>query len=283
MSCIVYNVRNLDRFGLTGADAIIFERRYASTVFAAKGEPVIYYAARTSHNGGEYVAAGRVGDVFPHPVSSGHVLASVFEYSRFSVKVRAFGPGRNYEHSLFGYNWRSMAVRTVRPLPDDQALAILDDASSNSSSPQGFRELEQSAYLPSARGIESFSRLRRWLGLRHRCRSAYDYRCSFTGIGLRDGKGNFEADCCHILPVADLGPDEISNSLLLCKTMHWALDHFLISLEDDFRIIVSDAFDPRYKSLLNENGHARIPADPALQPSVRYLRQHRARFFSVHR
>lgn len=282
MSCVIYNVRNLERFGQTGTDAIIFEHKYGPTVSAAKDGLVIYYAARTTRSGGEYFAVGRIGDLLPHPGSSGHLMALVTEYGTFPANVRAFGEGHDYEHSLFGYNWRSMVMRTIRPIPDDQALAILGDASPVSSPAAGFSEPEHSAYLP-FRGVETFTRLSRWLGLRHRCLAVYDYRCSFTGTGLRDGRGNFEVDCCHVRPVADGGPDTISNTVLLNKTMHWAYDHFLVSLEDDFRFLVSDHLDPRYKVSLNESGFARVPADPDFRPAVGYLRWHRAKFEDARR
>lgn len=108
MGCIVYNGRNLSRFALSGAEALVFERRYGSLVSSAKGALVIYYAARATHNGGNYYAVARIGDLFPHPAAPTQLFATVSEYGRFPAGIPAFGPSRGYENALFGRNWHSM-------------------------------------------------------------------------------------------------------------------------------------------------------------------------------
>lgn len=276
MGCIVYNGRNLSRFALSGAEALVFERRYGSLVSSAKGALVIYYAARATHNGGNYYAVARIGDVFPHPAAPTQLFATVSEYGRFPAGIPAFGPSRGYENALFGRNWHSMVQRTVRAIPDAEALAILEDVDRPGSPVAHDGLAEDSArYEHEPRGFDVVGRAKRWLQLRQQTRLEYGCRCSFTKCGQKDRSGEPEAECCHIWPVHEGGPDAIWNAILLGRSIHWAFDKHLISLEDNFRFVITDGLEPQYRQLLNPDGYARIPENPQSRPSLELLRVHR--------
>lgn len=276
MGCIVYNSRNLARFALTGAEALVFEGKYGALVNSAKSGLVVYYAARTTHNGGDYHAVARIGDVFPHPVAPAHVVATVSDYSSFPVEIPAFGPNRNYESALFGRNWRSMVQRTARAIPDAEVLAILEDADIPRSPAAHDGLAEDSArYEHEPRGFDVVGRAKRWLQQRQQTRLEYGCHCSFTKCGQKDRSGEPEAERCHIWPVHEGGPDAIWNAILLGRSIHWAFDKHLISLEDDFRFVITDGLEPQYRQLLNPDGYARIPENPQSRPSLELLRVHR--------
>lgn len=43
----------------------------------------------------------------------------------------------------------------------------------------------------------------------------------------------------HIMPVAAGGPDIVQNGIALSATVHWLFDRHLISIDEDYRLLVS--------------------------------------------
>jgi putative restriction endonuclease len=74
---------------------------------------------------------------------------------------------------------------------------------------------------------------------RHHVLKAYDSTCAVTGLKLVNGGGRVEAQAAHIWSVADGGPDLAQNGVALSATAHWLFDRYLISFDDDLRLLVS--------------------------------------------
>ncbi len=43
-----------------------------------------------------------------------------------------------------------------------------------------------------------------------------------------------------IRPVADLGPDSVRNGIALSGTVHWMFDRGLLSVDDDYSILIAE-------------------------------------------
>jgi putative restriction endonuclease len=88
-------------------------------------------------------------------------------------------------------------------------------------------------------------------------------------------------EAAHIKPVESNGPDSINNGLALSGTVHWMFDRGLISLTDEFDILVSRYVnDPeRVWDLVNETGKALTPLAAELKPHPAYLEWHRSHCF----
>jgi putative restriction endonuclease len=114
----------------------------------------------------------------------------------------------------------------------------------------------------------------------HNVRAAYANRCAITGLRLINGGGRPEVQAAHIQPVAAKGPDSIRNGLALSGTVHWMFDRGLISVGDDFKILVAKNHVPDDAArLLNQSGSINLPKDPTLHPNAHYLRFHREMVF----
>jgi putative restriction endonuclease len=113
-------------------------------------------------------------------------------------------------------------------------------------------------------------------------RTAYDATCALTGIRLINGGGRVEMEAAHIRPVGDghRGTDSVRNGIALCQTVHWMFDRGLISLNDDYKLLVARKYvpDPVLR-MLNPDGCATVPTDPALRPHPQFIRYHRERIF----
>jgi len=63
---------------------------------------------------------------------------------------------------------------------------------------------------------------------------AYGRTCAFCGMQLK------LVDAAHILPVAAGGSDETSNGIALCALHHRAFDRALVTLNEEYQILVND-------------------------------------------
>jgi putative restriction endonuclease len=113
----------------------------------------------------------------------------------------------------------------------------------------------------------------------------YDGRCAISGMKLEFGKNVSMVDACHIIPFADAQGDTISNGIALSPTFHRAFDRGLVSVSDDFRVLIH----PRLTDHFPEVGIRQfnqlplhLPSDSRFYPSPEKFAQHRQRFaFSI--
>lgn len=71
----------------------------------------------------------------------------------------------------------------------------------------------------------------------------YQDTCAMTGMRMRSTfKYNF-IDACHIVPFAITHDDKVTNGIALCPNLHRAFDRGLVSVDDDYRILVSSHID----------------------------------------
>jgi len=68
--------------------------------------------------------------------------------------------------------------------------------------------------------------------------------CAVTGLKLINGGGRSEVQAAHIRPVADRGPDSVRNGLALSGTVHWMFDRGLISVDDDYNLLIASGGVP---------------------------------------
>lgn len=67
----------------------------------------------------------------------------------------------------------------------------------------------------------------------------YSTTCSFTGMKLSSTHGHNFVDACHIVPFSVTHDDKISNGIALCPNMHRAFDRGLLSIDNNYSIIIS--------------------------------------------
>lgn len=87
----------------------------------------------------------------------------------------------------------------------------------------------------------------------------------------------------HIWPVAEGGPDTIQNGIALSATVHWLFDRHLISLTDNYGLLVSHNKVPSEIRVLFEKHAHRIhlPDDRQLWPHPAYIAKHREAFVNA--
>ena len=105
-----------------------------------------------------------------------------------------------------------------------------------------------------------------------RTKSAYGYRCAFSGLPLRDLLVG-----AHIVPDSEGGVASVRNGICMSSLHHTAFDAHLIGVDPDLRIHVGQSvFDSRDGPLLEslkdlDSRSIRVPMEESLQPKREYL------------
>lgn len=111
----------------------------------------------------------------------------------------------------------------------------------------------------------------------------YNYTCCISGFRVESTTGIQMIDACHIVPFSESYDDTITNGISLCPNLHRAFDRGLISLDDNYKVLVSDIFlesDSNYSIRRFENKEIKLPENPKYLPSKEGLAKHRARWLS---
>ena len=110
----------------------------------------------------------------------------------------------------------------------------------------------------------------------------YNYTCCISGLRIDAGDNISMVDACHIIPFSESFNDTISNGLSLCPNLHRALDRGLISINNDFRVIVNNNFSEPFSSAYNikqfEGKQILLPSNDRHFPSFESLGYHRGQF-----
>ena len=160
-------------------------------------------------------------------------------------------------------------------------LAAADSAHANVSSVEALLASDAESRPRSYYLVESRRRNHQaWFS--SRTKSAYGYRCAFSGLPLRDLLVG-----AHIVPDAEEGPASVTNGICMSTLHHTAFDTHLIGVDPNLRIHVAESvFEGRDGPLLESlkalaDRSLRVPSEAPLQPRREYLEQRFAQFVAA--
>lgn len=296
----VFEISGSSRYDDLIAERYHFPAVYLRAATACVQDWIVY--RETGSGGGQkaYVAVAYVDRIDADESSAGMYYARVSRFTEFDRPVPyRDSEGRFAERMLRdldnpAFAGRALRGRSVRQLDGADFAAIVDAGLSDTLSPERAVRLElDAAHLdpatrallasqPSERRIEQMlvNRKIRDAAFRAHVLDAYDDRCAVTGLRMVNGGGKAEAQAAHIWSVADGGPDVVQNGIALSATAHWLFDRHLISIDEDFGLLVSHNKVPSdLARLFPPSGvPIRLPEDPRLRPRPEYIARHRARF-----
>src|SRR4051794_6003835 len=278
-----------------------FPRTYLNQVRKAVGDHIVYHEPRRtsvelSSIGGRqcYFGVARVTAVVEDAELADRCFSLMSDYFDFDLPV-PFAEGSEYYESALkkadGSTNKGAFGRAVRLVPDAEFDRILkagfapvlsESAETKAVSPPGWAEPD----VPFERPIVEMTVLRpfRERSFMHNVRAAYANRCAMTGLHLINGGGRPEVQAAHIQPVASKGPDSVRNGLALSGTVHWMFDRGLISVGDDYKILVATDHVPDDAiRLLNESRTINLPDNPTCHPNPHFLKFHREQVFKGQR
>ena len=275
-----------------------FPRTYLRAVRGALKDWIVYYEPRRSSvdlssSGGRqsYFATAFLDDIQPDPYRENHYYACVSNYLEFHRPV-PFREGDHYYESKLrkvdGSTNKGQFGRAVRLLKDGEYSLILaagfepktDDSESLRLLREGASDDDQ--LLRDRPFVDQIShRPFRDRVFATGVKRAYDNTCAISGLRIINGRGRAEAQAAHIRPVKDDGPDSVRNGLALSATVHWMFDRGLISINDDYTLLLKKVSIPDSAlNLINPQRRLRLPAQPRDYPHRRFLQFHRKHVFT---
>ena len=279
-------------------DRYHFPRTYLNAAREALGDWILYYEPRRvsadlSSTGGRqsYFATARIDRVERDSRRADHYYAYVEDYLEFDRPVPFREGGFYYESGLQkadGSTNKGSFGRSVRLLKDSEYSLILGsgfEAGTDERKLLGIRE----GVRPGTGGLELVDRpiIERLSRRPFRDRvfstgikRAYDNTCAISGLRIINGGGRAEAQAAHIQPVEANGPDSLRNGVALSSTFHWMFDRGLISIDDDYSLLLKRGTIPgSVLSLVNSDRRLRVPDERIYHPHPRFLEYHREHVF----
>ncbi len=283
-------------------EAYHFPKRYLKSVLKTVGDWVIFYEGKSGAFG--YVSVQKVLAVAPDNNLPDYYYALLDRGSEWSFERTV--PRANANNIAWESSLRGALGQPTSGGANVSAVRILSDAEFGSIVNYGLTEITSSESFPrdgplpvenigfsegpahfEAAPLEIFrediltSRKARDASFSRQVKAAYSASCAISGLSLRNGKGRPEVQAAHIRPVKFQGPDKVSNGLALSGTIHWMFDRGLISVAEDWSIIVSGNKVPRETAhrLFAPGQKLILPDDRQHYPNPEYLRFHREEIF----
>lgn len=110
----------------------------------------------------------------------------------------------------------------------------------------------------------------------------YDFSCCISGMRVISGFDIQMVDACHIVPFSVSHDDTITNGISLSPNFHRAFDRGLISLNEEYRVIVSNSFtesDSNFALKSFEGKRILLPNEKHHLPSIENIRWHNEKIF----
>lgn len=276
-----------------------FPRRYLALAKAADGDWVVLRRPRADGGNLAYFAVARVSGLEADPRSPKLTFARLADYLDFDRPVPWRQAGRYAEQALRDMPAKAVGVylrgRSVRALSDADFADIVAAGLEETLAPanarrlgldqQSIEEIQSGVFAPAIdreRRVAQLltNRVVRDANFRRSVIEAYDDTCAVTGLRIINGGGRSEVQAAHIWPVASGGPDVVQNGIALSSTVHWLFDRHLISLTDDYRLLVSHNKVPaEFRRLFGQAGdRIHLPKSPSHWPHPTYIARHRERF-----
>ena len=286
---------------ITGRYHFPSRSNYLSVARDALGDRVLFREPRRNGGRQAYVASARVVGIEPDSERAGHCYTYFDDYFDFATSVPFAVDGRYWEAPLrsvadAGRVGQALQGKSMRPILEEDFDAIVLAGLSETLAPANAIRLgldfpaaafpapsEQAGMAESVdRRVEQLlvNRKIRDANFRLQVCRAYDDRCAVTGLRIINGGGRSEVQAAHIRPVAASGPDIVQNGLALSATVHWLFDRHLISVDPDYRLLVSHNRVPgELRSLFRQDHEGlHLPKDRRQWPHPTFLAHHREIF-----
>lgn len=300
----VFDTRPLTKYDDDISRRYHFPNRYLAAAEHTEKDWIVYREPRGGGGRQAYVAVARVSRIEPDPFDPGHSYAFVADYLEFDQAVPLHNGIQYYEAHLNSVaNPSNIGValrgRSVRTITEEEfatiALAGLAETLRDDNphrmeygKSEADQRLEAFVGAPPEEQKRQIAQmlanrpLRDW-AFRRSVVTAYRETCAVTGLRMVNGGGKAEVQAAHIRAVKHNGPDIVPNGIALSATCHWLFDRHLISLRDDYSLLVAHNRVPsEFQDLFsNQLKCIHLPEDEKLWPHSTYIEWHQERFLGT--
>lgn len=262
-----------------------FPHTYLNQAKQAEGDWILYYEPGSTGRRA-YFATAFLEEIIEDTETADHFYAIMRGYFEFLDPVPFKTDEGTFESALLksdGTVNKGLFGRSIHLIPDNEYLSILMAGTGSfcaALQTEIENTIDQAAEgVPALLAASSRGTFREHAFQLLVTRS-YRATCAFSGIRLVNGGGATEVEAAHIEPIDRGGPDSPRNGVALSRTMHWAFDRGLVSMEDNGKILVAKRLLPEQMNrLIVPDGLARLPEAQTLQPHSMFLRYHRENIF----
>lgn len=110
----------------------------------------------------------------------------------------------------------------------------------------------------------------------------YCNTCAISGLRIDAIVNLTMVDACHIVPFSEGYDDTLTNGIALCPNLHRAFDRGLISISDDYTVLINKNFVESRTSTYNlyqfESKGIILPNTIDMYPSLENIRKHREKY-----
>jgi len=108
----------------------------------------------------------------------------------------------------------------------------------------------------------------------------YDHTCCISGMRIKVSDTIQMIDACHIISFSESHDDTIGNGISLCPNLHRAFDRGLISIDENYKVLVKPfaEADTSYSIRQFEGKQILLPANHRHYPRQEGLANHQERF-----
>lgn len=110
----------------------------------------------------------------------------------------------------------------------------------------------------------------------------YNYTCCITKMRVVSTYNVQMVDACHIVPFSVSNIDIVSNGISLCPNLHRAFDRFLITIDEQYKVVVADSFSELENNYSIKRHHGEkilLPNERNQMPDQNNLAWHRNEFY----
>ena len=278
-----------------------FPNQYLAAAQETENDWIVYREPRRGGGRQGYVAVARVAHIEPDPLNSGHSYAYISDYLEFDQIVPLRSGTLYFETQLnavanpshIGVALRGKSIRTIserdfgtitmtglaETLRPDNIHRSAYENSEPDRTLQGFVEADPEEQKRRIAQMLVKRPLRDW-AFRRSVVTAYSETCAVSGLRMVNGGGKAEVQAAHIRAVQHGGPDIVQNGLALSATCHWLFDRYLISLRNDYSLLVAHNRVPRqFQDLFMKHlKRIHLPDDEQLWPRPDFMEWHRDKF-----
>ncbi|HEV8483251.1 MAG TPA: HNH endonuclease [Blastocatellia bacterium] len=272
-----------------------FPKTYLNQVGQTVGDWIVYYEPRRQDASPDgragrqaYFATARVERIEADDRRRGHYYAFLSDYLEFDNSV-PFRSGSTYLERLLvkedGTTNRGAFGRSVRNMSNDEYDTIVKlgfDTTSDKGTYGNVMIAEEPAEYDRPILEQLVRRPFRDAAFAQNVVMAYGGTCAVTGLRLINGGGRFEVEAAHIRPVGEdhRGPDSVRNGIALSRTVHWMFDRGLLTLTDDYEVVIAERMLPDDTRLfIGPHRRIHLPDDPTMRPHPQFLSYHRDHIF----
>jgi putative restriction endonuclease len=273
-----------------------FPKKYLSRARQCEGDWIVYLEPSKVKNSKGYFALARVREIVSDPENQNMFFALIEKgsYLDFGDPVQFRNHDEIVEKGLLNEDGRisgraQAAVRPISPIDfariielglnqPDKILPRVDQISLNT----GFEDTQAKYSVPPRNRLAQLTmRSVRDRNFRKTVLRVYEERCAITGLRLINGGGRAEVQAAHIRPVEYNGPDIITNGMALSGTAHWMFDRGLVSLSNDFEILISRQTNDvdAVRMMINDTGRLIGPPKVSERPRHEFITWHRENCF----